>query len=72
MKTHAIAAHKLAVGRRGRILGQVQVRKLARRLGARFLRMAIAWALAAAYPATAQLVNVTTYHNDNSRRGLND
>jgi hypothetical protein len=30
------------------------------------------WLLTAAYPAAAQLVSVTTYHNDNSRRGLND
>ena len=34
--------------------------------------MVVACALAAAYPASAQLVSVTTYHNDNSRRGLND
>ena len=28
--------------------------------------------LSAALPLAAQLVRVTTYHNDNSRRGLND
>jgi outer membrane protein assembly factor BamB len=34
--------------------------------------MLVAWLLTAAHPAAAQLVSVTTYHNDNSRRGLND
>jgi len=32
----------------------------------------VAWALADAHPVAAQLVSVTTYHNDNSRRGLNE
>ncbi|MFY9560087.1 MAG: pyrrolo-quinoline quinone [Terriglobales bacterium] len=36
------------------------------------LLMLVAWLLTAAHPAAAQLVSVTTYHNDNSRRGLND
>jgi hypothetical protein len=34
--------------------------------------MLVAWLLTAVLPAAAQIVSVTTYHNDNSRRGLND
>jgi len=36
------------------------------------LVLIVAWALADAHPVAAQLVSVTTYHNDNSRRGLNE
>jgi outer membrane protein assembly factor BamB len=45
---------------------------MAGRLVYRSLLMLVAWLLTAAHPAAAQLVSVTTYHNDNSRRGLND
>jgi len=43
-----------------------------RRLSWQFWRIAAAGVLVVAIPAAGQLVNVTTYHNDNSRRGLND
>jgi len=46
--------------------------RMAGRLVYRSLLMLAAWLLSTAHPAAAQLVSVTTYHNDNSRRGLND
>jgi hypothetical protein len=73
MRVHTCAGH-LAMHRRQEGVHRAfqSQSRMAGRLGYRSLLMLVAWLLTAAHPAAAQLVSVTTYHNDNSRRGLND
>ena len=73
MRVHTCAGH-LAMHRRQESVHRAfqSQSRMAGRLVYRSLLMLVAWLLTAAHPAAAQLVSVTTYHNDNSRRGLND
>jgi outer membrane protein assembly factor BamB len=73
MRVHTCAGH-LAMHRRQEGVHRAfqSQSRMADRLVYHSLLMLVAWLLTAAHPAAAQLVSVTTYHNDNSRRGLND
>ena len=73
MRVHICAGH-LAMHRRQKGVDRAfqSQSRMAGRLVYHSLLMLVAWLLTAAHPAAAQLVSVTTYHNDNSRRGLND
>jgi outer membrane protein assembly factor BamB len=69
MRDYTIADHPLLPDRHLAALGPYMF--TGRRMRS-ILVLTVAWALADAHPVAAQLVSVTTYHNDNSRRGLND
>jgi outer membrane protein assembly factor BamB len=73
MQAYIRAGHVAMRRRPAGIHSAFQSQRLtAGRLVSHSLLMLVAWLLTAAHPGAAQLVSVTTYHNDNSRRGLND
>jgi outer membrane protein assembly factor BamB len=73
MRVHICAGHLAMRRRQEGVHREFHTQsRMAGRLVYHSLLMLVAWLLTAAHPAAAQLVSVTTYHNDNSRRGLND